>query len=95
MGFLVFLSFVALSFLALGDHGSFPLFDKGSPFLALFCVLLRLAWLGVRMVLLLPFRLCAVGSLCRPQVPPVRVLGFVLRFLSLASLAAACGIVVW
>ena len=51
MGVLVFLSFVTLSFLALGDHGSFPLFDKGSPFLARFCVSLRLAWLGVHRVL--------------------------------------------
>ena len=59
MGDLVFRPFVArvalCTFLALGVHGSFPLFDPGSPFLALFCVSLRLAWLGVRRVLLLPF----------------------------------------
>ena len=77
--------------MALVDYGSFPLFDKGSPFLALFCVSLRLAWLGVRRVLRLPFRFCAIESLCGPQIPPVRILGFMLQFLSLASLAAALG----
>ena len=45
----------ALYFLALGVHGSFPHFDPGSSFLVLFCVSLRLAWLGVRWVLRLPF----------------------------------------
>ena len=49
------LSLRSLYFLALGVHRSFPFFDPGSPFLALFCVSLRLVWLGVRRVLRLPF----------------------------------------
>ena len=53
---LPFVAMVALCFFfGSGCSGSFPLFDPGSPFLALFCVLLRLAWLGVRRVLRLPF----------------------------------------
>ena len=47
--------------------------------------------LGVRRVLRLLFRFCAIGCLCGPRVPPVRVLDFMLRFLSVASLAAALG----
>ena len=42
-------------------------------------------------MLRLPFRFCAIGCLCGPQALLVRVLDFLPRFLSLASLAAALG----